>query len=121
MLFPAFSFFKVNKIMKEESIYKYFQVGDIVKDCPESCWGETKFIIRSFYGNWYLPIAYVHQLGKPDTNKYKCNFDVRELRLVGAAKRPLKKVEKKTLIRMMSKGVIEAKRELKIRVNNKEL
>ena len=68
-----------------------------------------------------MPIAYVHQLGKPDTNKYKCNFDVRELRLVGAAKRPLKKVEKKTLIRMMSKGVIEAKRELKIRVNNKEL
>ena len=54
-------------------------------------------------------------------NKYKCNFDVRELRLIGAAKRPLKKVEKKTLIRMMSKGVIEAKRELKIRVNNKEL
>ena len=54
-------------------------------------------------------------------NKYKCNFDVRELRLIGAVKRPLKKVEKKTLIRMMAKGVVEAKRELKIRVNNKEL
>ena len=121
MLFPAFFFSTVNKIMKEESIYKYFRVGDIVKDCPESWWGETKFIIRSFHGNWYLPIAYVHQLGKPDTNKYKCNFDVRELRLIGAAKRPLKKVEKKTLIRMMAKGVEEARREFHIRVNNKQL
>ena len=102
-------------------IFKYFKVGDIIKDCPDSTWGETKFVIQSFFGNWYLPLVYVLQFGKPDTNRYKCNFDVRGIRLVGAPNRPFRNLDKTKLLKLVAKGVVEAKREFKIRVNNKEL
>ena len=102
-------------------IFKYFKVGDTVLDFPHSCWGNTKFTIRSFHGNAYLPLASVHQIGKPDTNRYMCNFSVREMRLVGAVKRPFRKTDKGVLIKMMNKGVVEAKREFMIRLNTKTL
>ena len=106
---------------EQNNIYRYFRIGDIVLDFPDSTWGKTRFRIVAFLGNWYLPIAYVHQVGFPDTNRYKCNFDVRGLRLIGAEKRPLRKVEQKALIRMMSRGVVEAKREFMIRMNVKNM
>ena len=102
-------------------IFKYFKVGDIIKDCPDSTWGETKFVIQSFSGNWYLPLVHVLQFGKPDMNRYKCNFDVRGIRLVGALNRPFRNLDKTKLLKLVAKGVVEAKREFKIRVNNKEL
>lgn len=102
-------------------IFKYFKVGDTIIDYPGSCWGEIKFTIRSFFGNDYLPLVHVHQLGKEETNRYMCNFNVRLIRLVGAPKRPLCKVERKTLISMMNRGVVEAKREFMIRLNTKTL
>lgn|SRR5574344_1447631 len=102
-------------------IYKYFKIGDVVLDYPDSCWRKTKFSIRSFYGNTYLPLVWAHQIGQPESNRYMCNLDVRCIRLVGAMKRPLMKVEKKALITMMNKGVVEAKREFMIRLNTKTL
>lgn len=102
-------------------IFKYFKVGDIIKHYPDSIWGETKFVIQSFFGNWFLPLVHVLQLGKPDMNGYKCNFDVRDIRLVGATNRPFRNLDKTKLLKLVAKDVVEAKRELKIRVNNKEL
>lgn len=107
--------------MDNNKIFKYFKVGDIIKDCSDSTWGETKFVIQSFLGNCYLPLAHVVQFGKPHTNRYKCNFDVRGIRLVGATNRPFRKIDKTKLLKLVAKGVLEAKREFKIRVNNKEL
>ena len=105
----------------EKSIYKYFRIGDIVLDYSGSIWGNMHFRIESFHGNWYLPLAYVQQVGYPETNKYKCNFDIRDLRLIGAERRPLRKIEQKSLIRLMSRGIMEAKREFFIRKNIKEM
>lgn len=102
-------------------IFKYFKAGDIIKDCSDSTWGETKFVIQSFLGNWYLPLVHVLQFGKPDMNIYKCNFDVRGIRLVGAPNRPFRNLDKMKLLKLVAKGMVEAKREFKIRVNNKEL
>ena len=102
------------------AIFKYFKVGDTVLDFPHSCWGNTKFTIRSFHGNAYLPLASVHQIGKPDTD-CDISFSVREMRLFGAVKRPFRKTDKGVLIKMMNKGVVEAKREFMIRLNTKTL
>ena len=101
-------------------IFKYFRIGDVIKDSADSIWGETKFIIQSFHGNWYLPLVSALQYGKPNMNRYKCNFDVRLLRLVDSRNRPFRKLEKTKLIKLVSKGVTEAKRELLIRANNKK-
>lgn len=103
------------------ALFKYFKTGDTIMDYPDSCWRNTKFIIRSFHGNAYLPMVWAHQLGQPESNRYMCNFDVRFIRLVGAARRPLRRVEKRTLINMMNRGVVEAKREFMIRLNTKTL
>lgn len=104
-----------------KQIFKYFKVGDIIKDCPDSTWGETNFVIQKFFGNRYLPLVYVLQFGKPDTNRHKCNFDLRGIRLVDAPNRPFRNLDKTKLLKLVAKGIVEAKREFKIRVNNKEL
>lgn len=102
-------------------IYKYFKVGDVVLDCSNSCWKKTKFSIRGFFGNAYSPSVLTHQIGKPESNRYACNLNVNEIRLVGAMKRPLMKVNKGVLVTMMNRGVVEAKREFMIRLNTKTL
>lgn len=105
----------------EDPVKKYFKKGDVVLDFPGSVWGNKKFVIQSFHGNWYCPCATVLELGKPDMNKFKCNFDTRDMRLVGATKRPMKNLDKRIVAKMMKNGVVEAKREFLIRVNTKKL
>lgn len=105
----------------EDPVKKYFKKGDIVRDFPGSVWGDKKFIIEEFFGNWYCPRASVLELGKLDSNKYRRNFDTRNMRLVGAAKRPMKKLDKRVIAKMMKNGIVEAKREFLIRVNTKTL
>lgn len=102
-------------------IFKYFRKGDIVMDWPHSCWRDTRFVIYSFHGNDYLPLVSAYQLGKPETNGYMCNFDARLIRLVGAQRRPLRAVDKRVLGRMIKRGVVEARREMMMRINNKTL
>lgn len=103
------------------AIFKYFRKGDIIMDWPHSCWRDTRFVIRGFYGNDYLPLVSAYQLGKPEMNRYMCNFDVRLIRLVGAQRRPLRAVNKRVLGNMIKCGVVEAKREMMIRINSKTL
>lgn len=104
----------------EDPVKKYFKKGDIVVDFPGSIWGNKKFVVEGFHGNWYCPCASVLEFGKPDSNKYRCNFDTRNMRLVDAAKRPMKNLDKRVIAKMMKNGVVEAKREFLIRVNTKK-
>lgn len=105
----------------EDPVKKYFKKGDIVIDFPGSVWGDKKFVVEGFHGNWYCPCASVLELGKPDSNKYRCNFDTRNMRLVDADKRPMKNLDKRIIAKMMKNGILEAKREFLIRVNTKTL
>lgn len=50
-----------------------------------------------------------------------CNFDVRETKLITSPHRPFRKLPKKNLLKLMSKGNVEAKREFMMRLNSKSL
>lgn len=97
----------------------HYKIGDIVFDFKGSTWGNTKFIVVDFHGNKHTPLAWVNELDKPNTNAYKCNFCVKTMRLVDSQLRPMRNVNKIVLIKMMSRGIDEAKREFTIRMNSR--
>lgn len=97
----------------DKRIHKYFKIGDIVK-C-EVIWGNQLFTVHGFGGNAYLPELYVHFYRKSQTISTTCNFDLRITKLIDSGKRPLKKIDKKIIIKMIKKGNEEAKRELIMR------
>lgn len=99
-------------------IFRYFKVGDIVRDAPNSVWGNKLFEIKNFHGNAYLPLASAYFVGKPKTNTNMVNLDLRKIKLMSAPKRPLKNINEKTLLNLIQKGNIEAEREFLIRINN---
>ena len=105
-------------INTDPKVWKYFKHGDIVKD--EYVWGDKLFEVHSFHGNWYCPLMSVYMCGKPKTNGNMCNFDVRLTKLITAPHRPLRKIPKKTLVKLMSRGNLEAKREFIMRINSKK-
>lgn len=100
-------------MIRNKLIYKYFRKGDIIRN--EKIWGGQLFIIHGFGGNAYCPELYVHFYGKPKTVSNSCNFDLRMVKLIDADKRPLKKVDKKVIIKLIKRGNEEAKRELIMR------
>lgn len=97
--------------------HKYFKLGDVVRN--EEIWGNKLFVIFGFGGNNYLPELYVYPFGKERKIADQCNWNVADTKLVNAPKRPFRKVPKKKVIQLMSKGIEEARREFFIRVNNK--
>ena len=103
------------------AVWRYFKIGDIVRDEPDSIWDKKLFEVSSFHGNYYLPLASVYFVGKPKTNGNMCNFDIRTMRLITAKKRPFKNLDRKKLIKLMNRGVVEAKREFMMRLNTKSL
>lgn len=105
-------------INTDPKVWKYFRHGDIVKD--EYVWGNKLFKVHSFHGNWYCPLMSVYMCGKPKTNGNMCNFDVRLTKLITSPHRPFRKIPKKTLVKLMSKGNVEAKREFIMRINSKK-
>lgn len=110
--------------MKESSnnnYWKYFRVGDIVKDEDESVWGNKLFEISKMHGNEYLPLVIAYFVGKEKNTENMCNFDVRNIRLITNPKRPFRKLPKTQLFKLMQRGVLEAKREFIMRVNSKNL
>lgn len=102
----------------DPKIWKYFKYGDIVR-C-EYTWGKKLFEVHSFHGNWYCPLMSVYMCGKPRTNGNMCNFLVSETKLITAPHRPFRKMTKRVLIKLMSKGNVEAKREFIMRTNSKK-
>ena len=73
------------------------------------------------YGNSYCPILDVHPINRDKTNGNTYLFNVSMVKLVGAARRPLLKLKKDLLLKLMKKGNLEAKREFLIRVYYKKL
>ena len=103
-----------------DSVFKYFKIGDYVIN--KGVWGtKKKFIIDKMYGNAYCPILDVHPAYESKTNGNTCLFDIFMTKLVGARKRPLAKLKKEVVMKMMRKGNVEAKREFLIRAYNKQL
>lgn len=100
-------------------IWKYFKHGDIVR-C-ERVWGKMLFEVHSFHGNWYCPLMTVYMIGKPKNSANMCNFDVREAKLISSSHRSFRKLDKDNLLKLVSKGNGEAKRELIMRLNSKRL
>lgn len=105
--------------MKNDTIWKYFKIGDIVK-YPE-IWGDKMFQIYKLSGNSYLPILNVCCYNKPKTCSNLCNFDARKAKLYDSPRRPLRKLSLSNLVKIMNKGNVEAKREFLIRVQHKRL
>lgn len=102
------------------SIWKHFKIGDIVIN--RSVWGSNKrFVIDKMYGNAYCPILDVHPIHVPKTNGNTCLFNPNDTTLINAPKRPLSKLKKVVLLKMVRNGNVEAKRELLIRLYNKQI
>ena len=102
------------------NFWKYFKVNDVVIN--EAVWGHNKkFIVDKMYGNTYCPIIEVHPISENKTNGNTCLFSVDGTKLADCWKRPLKKLQKDRVIKLMKKGNVEAKREFLIRIFNKEL
>lgn len=104
-------------------IWGYFKTGDIIRDSEDSIWGNTEFRIIGFHGNDYCPMVITKICGKfyPSGNPQLCNLNIRNARLFNAMKRPLIRMKKEALLKLLAKGNLEAKREFKIRVNTKTL
>lgn len=105
---------------KDKKIWKYFKYGDVVRDSENSVWGNKLFVVYFFHGNDYCPLVSAYFQGKEKNNSNVCNLDVREIKLISAPKRPFKNINKKSLLKLMKKGNMEAKREFMIRLNNKK-
>lgn len=98
----------------ENSIFGLFSVGDEVR-CRD-IWGDNIFIILSFIGNEYSPIAHTYFKGEDKKNiSNHCNLDVRLLELVNFSPRPLERIKDKVLQKLANNGNFNAKRELLIR------
>lgn len=104
--------------MTKLSTYKNFKVGDTITEVEGNLWAGKEFIISSFHGSSYSMFIHAYMKGKSRTIKNACNFDIREARLINAVRRPLSNLKKVTLIKLMQKGNVEARREFLIR-NNK--
>ena len=101
----------------EKNIHRYYKIGDVVRN--EGQCGERLFVIHGFGGNEYLPEVYVYPRGQQWTPGNQYNWNVKDIRLIDALKRPLRKIPKAKLIPLMKRNVEEAQREFIIRTNNK--
>lgn len=106
--------------MTKTGIWKYFRIGDIVIN--REIWGsKRRFVIDKLYGNAYCPIIDVHPINSPKTIGNTCLFSPSMTTLVNASRRPLSKLKKEALLKLMKRGNVEAKREFMIRIFNKQL
>lgn len=106
----------MNTINTNSNIWLYYKQGDIVR-C-EYTWGKTLFEIHGFHGNAYCPLIIAYMVGKPKNISHMCNLDARLLTLISSTHRPLKRLSKNILLKLVSKGQVEAKRELMMQINS---
>lgn len=103
----------------------FYKIGDIVRDFNGSIWGDSKFEVVGFDGNSdsYCQILLTNVCGRYYDNgkPWRCNINAKTAKLINSSnRRPLIKVNRIKLIDMMNKGVLEARREFMIRINNKQ-
>lgn len=94
-----------------------FKIGDIICDCPESTWENQRFVITNFFGGSSWRMVATHKLD----SKTEVNLVLANIRLVDAPKRPFLCTNMIKLLKLVTRGVVEARRELKIRNNIKKI
>ena len=97
--------------------WRFFKVGDIVIN-EYVCGKRKKFVIDTMYGNDYCPLIETHAILEEKKVKNTFIFVASMVKLVNAQQRPLRRLKKEALLRMNKKGVVEAKREIMIRLYN---
>lgn len=95
--------------MNKQSYHGYYKKGDVVKD--KEVWGDELFLVEDFGGNAYLPVLHVRFINK----KREMSLPTQTTTLINSGNRPLKKMKTRILIKMLKKGIEEAKREFIIR------
>lgn len=98
-----------------------FKTGDIVCDFPGSVWGTQRFVILDFFGNKYCQMVNVHKFGEEHTRSNELNLVLNNIRLVDATNRPFRSTSLDKLLKLITRGVLEARRELKMRNNTKKI
>jgi len=96
--------------------WRYFKIGDVVTN--ETSFGKKKrFVIISMRGNSYCPLIDVHPIFK---EKVVCTFIPSLMKLVDSPNRPFRRLKRDVLLKVNKKGNVEAKREITMRLYNKE-
>ena len=114
---PAFLFLKNNVIYGMGILLKK---GDIICDFEESTWGNQRFIVDQFFGNSYCRMISTYKIGM-NSRGVMVNILEYHARLVDAPIRPFRHTDIKVLLKLVQKGVVEAKRELRMRNNTKKI
>ena len=94
--------------------------GDIICDFEESTWGNQRFIVDQFFGNSYCRMISTYKIGM-NSRDVMVNILAYHARLVDAPNRPFRHTDIKVLLKLIQKGVVEAKRELRMRNNTKKI
>lgn len=99
---------------------RYFKQGDIVLNGEHSVWGSRRFTIERFFGVVNNPMCLAYFTGREKCWKTHSNLCVNDLILVGAASRPMARVNQSILLKLIKAGNIEARREFIMRSNCKK-
>lgn len=95
-----------------------YKEGDTVV-APE-IWGAIKLCVYNVQMSSYRSYVSAYFYGKENTPVNRCTMPIEELKLISAENRPLKNIEHKKLLKMIPRGIIEARREFQIRINSKK-
>ena len=109
---------------EKDNSFGIYKIGDIVRlKEKDGWWKNTSFEITAFHGNRYCPMCLTNIVGKFYSNgkPQQCNLDTRDITLLGSKKRPLRRIKKVLLIKLLQKNNVEAKREFLIRSNINQL
>lgn len=98
---------------------RFFKVGDVIK-CPK-LFGKKLFTIIALMGNEYCPMLHCYYSDKENTMANRVNIYEPLAELFIAKNRALKKIDKVMLLKLVAKKNVEARRELKMRINLKKL
>ena len=99
----------------------FLKKGDVVCDFEGSVWGSQRFVVNTFFGGNYWKMVNCYKMTEPHTLKNMVNLVQSNVRIIDARNRPFRNIETRRLIFFIRKGVLEAKRELKIRNNIKRI
>ena len=97
------------------------KIGDIVCDSEDSTWGSQKFIINDFFGGKSWRMLSTYKIDGAHSRGNEINLLQSNVRIVDAKNRPFRNTDMRKLLKLITRGILEAKRELKMRNNTKKI
>lgn len=97
------------------------KIGDIVCDSKGSIWGSQRFIVNAFFGGASWRMLSTYKVDGKHTPGSEVNLLQSNARIVDAQNRPFRNTDMRKLLKLITRGVLEAKRELKMRNNTKKI